>query len=399
MMSLGFEGALSFGRLSRAAALGALVLSLAAAGCGGDDDGGGEADAGGSSAGGTDAYLATAKQKLEDSYAGKSYKSPPTTAPKPEPGKNVWVIVFGTASSDAAVVAEQSKEIGEMLGWNVTIGDGKFDPSTDANLIRQAVAAKADGIVLYLIDCESVKSALGAAKRANIPVAAIQGIDCDEFNPGAERLYTYNIPYTTGVMVPWSRSIGENQAVWSIVASEGKGKAMYLRQTDEEYGQPIVDAFQKEFEKCSGCEYVGNIDFTGLDFGPNLQQKVGQALIQHPDVNIIAAPYDGVVTAGVAAAVRQSPRGDEVMVIGAEGLPENMDLIRNGQGQAAAAGLAPEWEGWAGMDAINRLMHGEPGQPSGIGVGMTDKEHAPATGGYQPPFDFKAIYKKAWGIE
>src|SRR5207244_3512101 len=46
--------------------------------------------------------------------------------------------------------------------------------------IRQAIAAKADGIILWAVDCAPVKAPLQDAKKAGIPVVGWEAIDCDQ---------------------------------------------------------------------------------------------------------------------------------------------------------------------------------------------------------------------------
>ena len=49
------------------------------------------------------------------------------------------------------------------------------------------------------------------------------------------------------------------------------------------------------------------------------------------------------------------------------------------------------------MDILNRLFEGEKQAPSGIGIGLYDKDRGmPASGRWLPPIDFKAIYEAAW---
>jgi hypothetical protein len=75
-----------------------------------------------------------------------------------------------------------------------------------------------------------------------------------------------------------------------------------------------------------------------------------------------------------------------------------MDLLRRGL-VSAGVGLDDEWEGWPGIDALNRLFAGREPVSSGIGIQLFDKTHnTPAEGADQAPLDFRAAYRKACGV-
>jgi ribose transport system substrate-binding protein len=75
-----------------------------------------------------------------------------------------------------------------------------------------------------------------------------------------------------------------------------------------------------------------------------------------------------------------------------------MDLVRAGQ-ITLGAGLPLGWEGYAAVDALNRILQGEEPVPTGMGLQLFDADtNVPASGGYVPPFDYKAIYKQAWEL-
>lgn len=61
--------------------------------------------------------------------------------------------------------------------------------------------------------------------------------------------------------------------------------------------------------------------------------------------------------------------------------------------------MAQGWEGYAGIDAINRLLNDEEPVSSGIGQQLFDADHnTPEDGPYVPPFDYEAAYLEAWGV-
>jgi ribose transport system substrate-binding protein len=85
--------------------------------------------------------------------------------------------------------------------------------------------------------------------------------------------------------------------------------------------------------------------------------------------------------------------------MGGEGFQPELDLIRNHAGVNAVMISPSDWTGWAAIDTMNSLFRKEKPAFSGLGWQLVDPTHnMPASGPWQSPVDFKAIYKKAWGI-
>jgi ABC-type sugar transport system substrate-binding protein len=157
------------------------------------------------------------------------------------------------------------------------------------------------------------------------------------------------------------------------------------------------DGFLERMKDCSGCTvYTSRIPADLL--GPGLQEKVEQALLQHPDANAAVFAYDDLLTAGGAAAIRSSGRNDQLNVIAGTGFKTNLDMIRKNQGQDAGYGYPYDLESWAGVDLMNRVFAGAKSTPNGIGVQIYDREHMPDGDTYKAPFDFRAAYRKSWGV-
>jgi ribose transport system substrate-binding protein len=125
--------------------------------------------------------------------------------------------------------------------------------------------------------------------------------------------------------------------------------------------------------------------------------------LQHPTATGLFAPYDALMTSGVAAAVQGSGRAAQINVISGGGSVPNLDLVRQNRGQNADLIFSSRWEGFAAVDWMNRLFHGMTPTASnaatGIGFQLVDTDHNLTESGPVPStVDFEAIYKKAWGV-
>ena len=345
--------------------------------------------------------LAYAQKQVDAAYKGTD-RTAPTSAAKPQKGKKVWIISPGQVGESASIPTNAAKEAGEAIGWKMTLFDAKLDPSAFGTGIRQAIAAKADGIILDAIDCAWVKQPLVEAHAAKVKVVAYYALDCDDPSIKGEPLYDASVDFGSsfGNYADLTRAWGAVKADWVIVKTEGKAKVINFKQDEFLVVKYIREGFEQELAKCKTCEIVKTVDFTLADFGPKLQQKAQGALLQHPEANAIHVPYDTPMHLGIGAAILESGRNDTLNVIAGEGFPSNIQLIRDNKGQDAANAFPAAWTGWASIDTMNSVFHGQKPQDSGIGYKLIDKDHnMPAPGkGYEPAQDFRAAYRKAWGL-
>ena len=389
----------------------ALVLGVGAtAACGGSS--------GGSSGGGSDApgLDAAAKDAIEAAYEG-SLGEPPTSAPAPQGGMNIWLVT----QSPSLGAPEELQKAAELLDWRVTVFDGKFTPDLMVNGIRQAIADNADGIVIGFADCASIKAGLQDAKDAGIAVVNIESTDCDVQitddgaieQTGQPGLFDSEVGYQNledpedplSFVEVWN-VFTSYQALGIAEGTEGGGKVIVLSETDLRVNFSGLRSFKETLEEyCPDCEIVDTIEFTGGDLGVKLQDKVAQALVQHPDANAVYGMYDAP-TQDVSTAVLSSGRTNDIFVMGGEGTAPVVDLIGKERGVNAGVGFSVDWESWAAIDAINRLLAGEEpangvAYPSGVGVQLfTKSRNYPEGGGvFTPAVDYESAYRAAWGVD
>jgi len=375
---------MALSRISRSTLPAALAVIAVIAGCGSDDS---EPSGGGSES------ASAADPQQERLFKGEGYKLPATTGPKPQPGKEVWIFSCSESIASCSTPSAAAVEAVETIGWEPTLYDTKLEPSRITEGYRQAVAAGADGVIEYSLDCSISKTGLQAAERAKVPVVAAEALnDC-----GGSPTFSHIVTYTLGDYGKWWGSFGEAQATNVIVGTEGKAKAIAILQTDFPAMRKTLAGFEAGIKKCGGCEILQTIDFTVADIGTPLQQKVQQALVSHPDANAVFLVYD-LLALGVDGAIRASGRSRDLFVAVAEGQSSTMERLRTGAIKGAGVGIPQAWESYASVDALNRIFNGEKPLNSNIGLQAFDTEHNfPAEGRWEPPVDFKKAYLEAWG--
>lgn len=370
-----------------------LALSITACGSSSSSSSSGSTNGGSTGEGSSgSSEAAKAKAELAKLYKGE-FGKPDPKAPEHKSGENVWAISIGFAGAGSKFEVEEFKTAAEEVGWNVTLRDGKFEPSVWLSAVREAVRAGADAIWLEAIECKPIKAGLEEAKRAGIIVIGTNTRDC------SEPLFTAETELLAGGPREYLPLFGEAQAVWAIASTDAEAKVLLVYETDQAGTREINEGAKARFEECETCEIVGEVTFVGTELGPPLQQKVEQALLKYPETNVVDGNYDTAVELGIAAAVRSS--GKEIAVLGVEGLPNNVELIRKGE-QSMTTGYPFGWSAYAAVDGMIRLFAGEKEiGNSGAGYQVVDAEHnLPSSGEiYRPPVDYQALYREAWGIK
>jgi ribose transport system substrate-binding protein len=335
-------------------------------------------------------------------YAG-TLREPAATARAAAKDKKIVIISAGQASISSSVPVAAAKEAAEAAGWQTDVYDVQLNPANAPGLVRQAIASGADGIVLQAVDCPGVKGPLQEAKAKGIQIVGIYSFDCNDpvFEGNDPALFSGQINYGAGSedIGAFTEKYGADQAKAVIAATGGKAKVIFFNSPTVTVLNYTGKGFKDEIEKCAECEIVADVEFAGSELGPNLQQKVTSALLQHPEANAVKSPYTSATLLGIAPAVVQSGRANKLYVMGGEGFAPELDLLRAGQG-VNAVNIAPsDWTGWAAVDTMNSLFAGTPAQDSGLGWQLVDKDNnLTSNGPFVPKTDFKAIYKKAWGV-
>jgi ribose transport system substrate-binding protein len=379
-----------------------LAVGVLLAGCGGSSD---TTEPGGNSA--PVAPEASDAPAASGGEGGLNYEGTlrePDATPRPiATDKKLVIISAGQASISSSVPVGAAEEAAKAAGWDVDVYDNQLNPANSEGLVRQAISSGADGIILQAIDCPGVKGPLQEAKAKGIQVVGIYAFDCNDpiFGGSDPALFSGSINYGADAQAgigQFTEKYGADQAKAVIAATGGKAKVIFFNSTPTVL-QYTGKGFLEELEKCAECEVVAEIEFAGAELGPNLQQKATSALLQHPEANVVKSPYTSATLLGIAPAVKQSGRANDIYVMGGEGFEPELDLLRTDQG-VSAVNIAPsDWTGWAAVDTMNSLFAGTEPVDSGLGWQLVDQaNNLPPSGPFVPEVDFKSIYKKAWGV-
>lgn len=389
-----------------AGAMGALVLLIAScsSGTAGSTTAGTASQGGGGGGGTSAAVLAEAKTVTEQNFAGTD-RALPASGPKAAPGKTVWALACSTTAAGCALPAQGLVDAGTAMGWNMKLVDGKLDPSVYNSQIRAAAAAGASAIALFSVDCAATKGAIEEAQKAGTKVFAANSLDCDDkYAGGGKAMFDGSMVWGPenqdyGSFV--DKYVGPSVADWVITKTNGSAKIIQLRQDDSAGTRHIGQSEYDRLQQCAGCS-VEVVPFTGADLlGGKIQGKVSAALQKVPDATVVMVPTDATISLGAGAAVQQArASGRQILLVGQEGVPAAVKLVKDGT-QSFALGRPWPWTGWAAADAINRMFAGQKPVDSGIGFGSMDADHPPKGDVYDgnpKSSGYQANHKKTWGV-
>jgi len=325
--------------------------------------------------------------------------------PTPRPavkGKHIVVISAGQASISSQVPSDAAVAAAKAIGWSVDLYDAKLNPANWSPLVRQAIAAHADGIILDAIDCDQVQQPLEEAKAAGIAVVGIYAFDCTDPHAGNEAtgLFSASINYGPKMEAnvdAFTESYGADQADYIIAASHNTAKIIAIQDPEFTVLYWTLKGFSDTIAASGGSKIVDTLNVTSSDLlAGKVPAEIEAELLRYPDATWIKSPYTYITTLGISSALASKTPGS-INVMGGEGFQPELDLIRKGVVTAVNV-VSSEWTGWAAVDTMNSVFSHQQPVDSGIGWQLADKSTIPASGPLNPTVDFKSEYMKAWGV-
>jgi ribose transport system substrate-binding protein len=379
-------------RASGVLALGASLIVLSA--CGSDDSSDSDSAASGaaqtSTASGGNDEVAAAKASVEKYKADKDFVGP-GSGPEGVKNKSITVIACPLANEGCTKAAKAVKDAGSLLGWKVNIVDGQGSPQASTAAMKQAIAAKTEGIALVAIDKEMVSGALPAAQKAKIPVVSFA--DNNVAGDGPDNVFA--------VVNLDADVLGTMIADWVVADSNGKANVAMFNAPELSTIQQRYDASKKVIDACGDCKVSVTQNFQLATSATQLPLLTTNVLTKHPDVDYLWDPSGGLGSLQ-ATAVDQSASKGKVKTVTFDCVSTNLKQIRAGNSSlVACAGTGEEQSGFAIVDQLNRAFAGEPRAQEGdtIPFHLIDKANAPEPDvGWPGDPGFEEGYKKIWGV-
>jgi len=319
----------------------------------------------------------------------------PQTAPAIPKNINLWVISCDASDSGCQEPAEDAATAAKFLGWKVTVFNGNSDPTTENAGVLDAIADRANAIILITINPLVIQQGLREAASAGVKVVSVSGGTGSPNPPSAAPKYTPAVDVS--VNYP---AVGTAVAA-AVIANSG-GKADVWIQSDK--ASPVIaitqNAILAELAKCSGCKVEQPIFyFTSDDIATTLGQETVGYLEAHPNVNYIIVPFDPAAVAEVTA-IRSAGLANRVKIVSVVGAAQNLNFIRTGDIQFADVAEDSDYLGYAGVDQTIRLLDGAPvitPNNEDAPLALLEKSNLPTDGQeWAPSFNAPAMYEQLW---
>ncbi|MCD9199810.1 sugar ABC transporter substrate-binding protein [Aeromicrobium wangtongii] len=313
-------------------------------------------------------------------------------------GKKVTVIPLGDNIPVIHGVAIGVEDALEPLGASVSICDGKFNPSSVADCLKQAGDQGADAVISLFIDYEMAGTAFDALAKRGVPVV-VGGVAPSGGRTSDDTLAFYD---NTGRVSKLYETMSE-----AAVAHGGAAtNVLWLRLMDSTTTRSASDAGIKKFKQlCPSCG-VATADFTTANID-KLPSAVSSALVANKDTTTMIVPVDSFVPPAMQG-LQAAGLADKVKVVSSSSDLAGLQRVRDGQ-QISDLGTPVIYEGWKYANALMQLLAGDEVQkadamvtrdfnPDNIGeLELTDKAY------FTPDWfgggEFKQAFRTAWGVK
>lgn len=368
-------------RMSYAGVIAAIALTVAGCTSAGTDDAQSGAD--------LPAADLAAYQSVAEAAMGPTEVWPgPTEAPAMKSGVKAMFISCGLAAEGCRIPAEAAEEAAGIIGWEMRVVDGQFDPQTYNRAIAEAVDQDYDVILMSSISSESVAESLKAARAAGIVVGS--------FASGNE-------PSDTGVdfeVATPHDAMGEAQASYLIWKTDGKLNADLLNAPEFKVVDTAIMSMVDTIEGCATCEAPKLDNFTSAAAATELPPLVTSNLRQDPGMNAVVGGYDTAMFQ-VIPAIEQASLPNEVFISSFDGTAPFLAFVQNGQATSTVA-IPNAWGAWAAIDNANRVLNGEEPVDQHIPFrlfSVDNVEDIPTSGEqWAGDVDYKSQFQTIWGV-
>ncbi len=243
-------------------------------------------------------------------------------------------------------INDGAKEAAKKAGADLVIFNANNVPSAQNDAIENYITQKVDGIILVAIDVNGVKPAITAAKKAGIPVIAI-----DAQIPNGDNIAFVGVDNTKA-----GEEIGKFYSDYVKDKMGGSAKVGVVGALNSFIQNQRLDGFRAAV-KAGGQK----VDFLNTVDGQNVQDVALSAaenlITANPDMTTLYATGEPALLGAVAAVTSQGKTGN-VKVFGWDLTKQAIEGIDQGW-VTAVIQQDPAGEGKAAVEALVKVKKGE----------------------------------------
>jgi ribose transport system substrate-binding protein len=304
-------------------------------------------------------------------------------------GKNFWFIGITLSNASVASFADGAEAAADSLGASMTVFDGKGTPGTVSQGINNAIAAKADGIILGATGATSVAQAVRDAEAAGIPVLdGMNGLPTEPLADGVAAQVSPDFLEAAKMHVNWALNEFGCDGVDMLNVSP----------LNAPQSKAYADEAVAETERlCPSCTQTV-IDVPTAEAATKMTPAVQTALQRNPNVKAIMTnsdPYVPYIQAAIEAT------GSDAVILGHNGTQIEAAMQGDTALVAEAVYAPPVVAGWYLVDGLLRALGGETYSGT-IPEALTDEPNwgtDPDLFAILPGYsDYESTFKKLWGV-
>jgi ribose transport system substrate-binding protein len=374
--------------------VGAWLLALAAAACGGNTS---TSNTSATSTPKTDeAFLQMAKDYVAMVTAPGTPWTGPTTGPTAQPRKLIVYVSSDQRNGGPQGAGDGAQEAAKAIGWDFRILDGQGSVQGRTTALNQAVALKPDGIILGNVDTQE--------QAPVIRRAAMLGIKMVGWHIGPTPGPVTDPPVFTNVTTD-PREVAKAAAMYAIVDSNGTANVIHFKDSITTISTAKTNASEEVFKGCAGCKVLETEDTPMGDLAnrmpslaTSLLTKYGKQWTYAIAVNDL---YFDFSAPSLQAAGVDPASGYPRQISSGDGSVTAFQRIRQRRYQIGTVAEPLRLQGWMCIDELNRAFAAQP--PSGFVppphlfvASNLDRDGGP-NNVYEPENGYKDIYRKIWG--
>lgn len=328
------------------------------------------------------------------------YSAPPTwqgpDATVDVSGLSGKKVVYISVSNGIPVLKYWSDKVKEIVksvgGVDLSIVDAKGSVDEANKGFQQAIAEKADAVVLVAFSTKLFAGQIAQAKTAGIKVITAQSGVPGAVDGGQDAEVTFDY-------VKVGQLIGD----WVVADSDGKGKALIVTSDDVPASQPQAQATKSEIERlCPDCD-VQIKDVQIAQWETSIPTLFRTTIASDPTRTYILPLYDGQALPGLGA-IRTAGAGSKVSVGAFNATPGIVEQLKDAaSGLKLDVGGQNEWWAYACSDTIFRVLSGTtPVENYNVGLRIFDTGNADLISGddeftwYGDEADYTAKFTALW---
>lgn len=295
---------------------------------------------------------ATAKRAVDAAMRLPAFTltAPPVDAAKAR-GKSIFIIPISSSIPFIEGVSTQLQKEAEQLGIKATIFANQGTPTEWAQGVEQAIAQKANVIVLVSApDPRLLIPQLKAAKAAGIKTIVAHFYQNGTQPPANVRSViaaTTTAPFSEAARLEMDTALSQTGA---------KTNVLIVTSYDIAPSAGIVAAMKSELQaRCSSCKATV-INVPTVDWATKIQPGVESALAKEPSINWVVPTYDSM-SIYVAAGINAAGRSGKVRIVSYNGTTPILAMVQKGQ-VYADVGENLTWLAWSMLDQSLRLLTG-----------------------------------------